>query len=114
MRELSDIVTSLLDKDWSCRDLNFEGPTWAGVRDLLVSLESAFGEISGTDQEGNVLPDPLRDSVMAVEEDRGQVRLIFNAGVGLSSLGQATTLAKSESDRIHFCHAAPPQGDRDS
>jgi hypothetical protein len=83
VRELSDIVTSLLDRDGSCRDLNFEGPTWAGVRDLLVSLESAFGEISGTDQEGNVLPDPLGDSVMAVEENRGQVRLIFNAGVGL-------------------------------
>src|SRR5262249_11936786 len=27
------------------------------------------------------------------------------------SLGQASTSANSESDRIHFCHAAPPQGD---
>jgi hypothetical protein len=27
------------------------------------------------------------------------------------SLGQAPTSAKSESDLVHFCHAAPPQGD---
>src|SRR5262249_1599391 len=27
------------------------------------------------------------------------------------SLGQALTSAKSESDWIHFCHAAPPKGD---
>ena len=84
VRELSDIVTSLLDRDGSCRDLNFGGAEIrGGVKDLLVSLESAFGEISGTDQEGNDLPGPLGDSVLAVEENRGQVRLIFNAGVGL-------------------------------
>lgn len=52
MRELHDIVASLLDRDGSCRDLNFETPTWTGVRDLIGSLESPFGEVSGTDQEG--------------------------------------------------------------
>ena len=29
------------------------------------------------------------------------------------SLGQAPTSAKSESDLVHFCHAAPPQGDEE-
>ena len=83
LRELSDIVTSLLDRDGSCRDLNFEGPTWAGVKDLLDSLESAFGEVSGTDQEGKVLTAPFRDFVLAVAENRGYLHLIFNVGAGL-------------------------------
>jgi hypothetical protein len=83
LRELSDIVTSLLDMDGSCRDLNFEGPTWEGVKDLLDSLESAFGEVSGTDQEGKVLTAPFRDFVLAVAENRGYLHLIFNAGTGL-------------------------------
>jgi hypothetical protein len=30
------------------------------------------------------------------------------------SLGLAPTSAKSESDWIHFCHAAPPQGDQNT
>jgi hypothetical protein len=83
VREFSDIVTSLLDRDGACRDLNFEGPTWAGVRDLLDSLESAFEEVSGADQDGNVLTAPFRESVLAVAENRGYLHLIFNARAGL-------------------------------
>jgi hypothetical protein len=83
VREISDIVTSLLDRDGSCCDLNFEGPTWAGANALLDSLQSAFGEVSGTDHEGNVLTAPFRDSVLAVAENSGYLHLIFNAGTGL-------------------------------
>ena len=34
MTEFFDIVTSLLDRDGSCRDLNFETPTWKGTESL--------------------------------------------------------------------------------
>jgi len=39
----------------------------------------------------------------------GKSRLAILVCLGLS-LGQAPTSAKSESDWIHFCHAASPQG----
>jgi hypothetical protein len=83
MKELHDIVTSLLDKDGSCRDLNFEAPTWAGVEDLLGSLESRFGKASGTDQEERAIAAPFQKSVLAAAKDRGCIHLVFNEGVGL-------------------------------
>jgi hypothetical protein len=82
-RELHDIIESLLDKDGSCRDLNFEAPTWAGVKDLLDCLEGTFGEVSGTDQEGQAIAAPLRGAVFAESQNRGYVHLIFHAGTGI-------------------------------
>jgi hypothetical protein len=79
--ELYDIVTSLLDKDGSCRNVNFEAPTWVGVGDLLTSLESDFGAGSGTDQEGEPLPSPLQASALAAAQ-RGYAHLVFKGGAG--------------------------------
>lgn len=83
MRELHDIVTSLLDRDGSCRDLNFEAPTWAGVEQLLALLEASFGEVSGTDQEGKGLEPPFRQSAFAVAHKRGHAHLLLKGGAGL-------------------------------
>jgi hypothetical protein len=83
VRELHDIVGSLLDMDGSCRDLNFEAPTWAGVEDLLHMLEGMFEEASGTDQEGRVIVAPLRDAVLLVSQNRGHLHLVFKAGSSL-------------------------------
>jgi hypothetical protein len=48
MREFHDLVAALLDRDGSFRDLDFEAPTWSGVRDLLGALENSFEEVTGT------------------------------------------------------------------
>lgn len=83
MTELHDIVTSLLDKDGSCRDLNFEAPTWAGAGRLLASLENAFGEVSGTDQDGKFLGPEFRQDALAAAQKRGYAHLLFSQGAGL-------------------------------
>ncbi len=49
MRELLDLETSLLDEDGSCRDMNFESATWAGVTALMARLESSFRPVAGND-----------------------------------------------------------------
>ena len=46
MEELRDIVESLLDDDGSCRDVNFENPTWKGVEDLITDLEHSYTHAS--------------------------------------------------------------------
>ena len=63
MRELHDLVTSLLDADGTCRDVNFEGPTWQGVADLVDLLRISFGTCSASDPDGQFLAEPLRNSV---------------------------------------------------
>ena len=83
MIEYYDIVESLLDNDGSCRDLNFELPTWAGVKKLLALLETDYKEISGTDQEGKALPQPFRESVLIAAKNSGYAHLLFSKGVGL-------------------------------
>ena len=51
--ELPDIDRSLgHDDDGMCRDVNFEGPTWAGVRALSAWLMESFKEHTATDHNG--------------------------------------------------------------
>jgi hypothetical protein len=84
MIELHDIVTSLLEwDDGSCRDLNFEAPTWAGVDALLASLEGASEEVGGTDQNGECLLPPFRLSALAVTQKHMSAHLFFKIGTGL-------------------------------
>ena len=83
MTKSLDIVKSLLDKDGSCRDLNFEAPTWEGVKKLLNSLEGDFKEISGTDQEGKTLTAPYSESDIAEAQKGGYVHFSLKSGRGL-------------------------------
>jgi len=55
MQELHDIVSSLLDRDGTCRDLNFENPTWSGVDTLLQKLASSFRMAAASDSEGETI-----------------------------------------------------------
>lgn len=84
MRELRDLVTSLLDADGSCRDVNFEEPTWKGVADLVDLLRVPFGTCAASDPEGQRLPEPLRDSVVkAATRCDGYVQVHLRDGKGL-------------------------------
>jgi hypothetical protein len=78
--EILDIVTSLLDRDGSCRDLNFEAPTWKGVEELLASLESTYAEVSGTDQEGKDLTPPYGESAIAEAQQGGYIHFSLHRG----------------------------------
>jgi hypothetical protein len=96
MRELHDIVTSLVKADGSCRDVNFEGPSWDGVTDLLRSLEASFQECSATDQEGRELTRPLAASVLRLARDGGFVYLIFGLGSGIIKRFQVFVSAEED------------------
>lgn len=97
--EPQDIVTSLLDKDGSCRDVNFEGPTWVGVENMLTSLESDFGAGSGTDLEGEPLLTPLQASALAAAR-RGYAHLVLTEGIGI--LSNLQVLISRENDGSPF------------
>lgn len=84
VRELHDLVASLLDRDGgSCRDLNFEAPTWTGVERLLTKLEIVTGQISGTDHEGNILSTPFRESAVVAAKICGYAHLLLSPELGL-------------------------------
>jgi hypothetical protein len=80
--EILDIVTSLLDRDGSCRDMNFEAPTWKGVENLLASLGSAYEEVSGTDNEGKDLRPPFGESAIAEARKGGYIHVLLHRGAG--------------------------------
>jgi hypothetical protein len=52
MEEFHDIVTSVLDADGSCRDINFDCPTWAGLEQALKCLFESFGDITVRTDDG--------------------------------------------------------------
>jgi hypothetical protein len=80
LSEFLDLETSLLDRDGSCRDLNFEAPTWSGVMDLVASLEKSYHSMSATDSDGHAIPDPLPVSVVTAAKSGGYVHGMFNGG----------------------------------
>jgi hypothetical protein len=81
--EFPDIVTSLLGRDdGSCRDINFESPTWKGVEDLLASLGSAYEEVSGTTDEGKDLIPPFGESAIAEARKGGSIHFLLHRGAG--------------------------------
>jgi hypothetical protein len=82
MRDLSGIEQSLLDRDGSCRDINFEAPTWKGVEQLLDSVVSAFEEVSATDQEGKDLIPPFFENAIAEAKKGGYIHLSLHKGEG--------------------------------
>jgi hypothetical protein len=98
--ELHDIVTSLLDKDGSCRDLNFQSPTWAGVEDLIGSLEGSFESVSGTDHQGRAITGSLPVSVLAAAQNGGHAHLVLEGGRG--PIKNMQLFVSSEEDRVPF------------
>jgi mRNA interferase MazF len=61
VRTLRDIVTPLLERDGSCRDINFDATSTDGGS-VLASLETAFGEVPGMNHKGPALVSvPSRD-----------------------------------------------------
>lgn len=81
MKELHDIATSLLDADGSCRDINFEAPTWEGVEDLMGSLVGSYKNASATDREGRTIA-TLPRALLEAARDSGSVHLILKEGDG--------------------------------
>jgi hypothetical protein len=77
MSHLPDLVESLLDDDGSCRDLNFESPTWPGVEALLAAFEVTCGAASGCDQQGESLDGPLAEAAVAAARGGRHVSLDF-------------------------------------
>ena len=90
MKELHDITTSLLDdRDGSCRDLNFEEPTWDGVARMLDALSTAFEALSATDHEGRTLLHPSTDDVQAMAREGktvGQILGYYYSGSNIETI----------------------------
>jgi hypothetical protein len=83
-----EIEAALLDRDGSCRDLNFEHPSWRGVQALVTRLRSEFADVSvgGTsaDTDTHSVGDP-DEGLSSVRTDGGSVQLLFNRGQDLLS-----------------------------
>jgi hypothetical protein len=83
MRELIDIVTSLLDVDGACRDVTFEGSSWNGVADLIRCLQASYPDCSASAQEVRALTGPLAASLSRAIRDKGCVLIEFRRGPGI-------------------------------
>ena len=81
MKELHDVTKSLLDSDGSCRDLNFEGPTWEGVGNLMATLHTIFQCVSITDHEGRTIAIPA--SAPVAIPDVGHIHVVLDEGTDL-------------------------------
>ena len=117
MRELGDIEAALLlNEDATSRSLNFDSPTWAGVEDLLDSLEVSFGDVSGyvlppeADQEGHAIGPPLGDAVVTGVQSAGeQAFLDFRGGNGLVKSLQLDVWAEDDGSPFVELTLFPPE-----
>lgn len=82
MTDLHDIATSLLDRDGSCRDVNFEHPVWCGVDDMIRRLRSTFKKIKVFDSGGNTINELAPGSVFSAAKN-GFVQLVLEEGSDL-------------------------------
>jgi hypothetical protein len=80
--------------------VNFEAPTWAGVKGLLGSLESSFREVSGTDPDGRAIGDPIPEGAVHAARNRGYAHLVFNKDAGF--LKSLQVFVGSEDDGLPF------------
>jgi hypothetical protein len=77
MNQIHDIATSVLDRDGSCRDLNFEGATWEGVRGLLEYALGRFAEHEATDAEGRAPADTSAPGLVMSARTSGSIHLVL-------------------------------------
>ena len=80
MDHQDDLVSCLLDDDGSCRDLNFEAPSWKGVQRTLQSLGRMFADGSVSDHEGRNPPEPYPISLASIPRDGGSAVLQEGSG----------------------------------
>lgn len=96
-----NFVDSLIDRDGSCRDMNFEAPTWEGVEELLNNFKGSFRSIKGSDQEGQMVLLPLqRYDHKKMSHSGGFISLELSEGIGL--LKNIQVFINSESDGSPF------------
>jgi hypothetical protein len=77
MNEIHDIVASVLDRDGSCRDLNFDAPTWEGVRVLLEYVLQRFPKHTATDAEGAMPVDRSAAGLVTLVRTSGALHLVL-------------------------------------
>ena len=95
MKELHDIAASLINADGSCRDINFEAPTWEGVEDLMANLIGSYGNASATDGEGRTVA-TLPNALLETARDIGSVHLILREGSGLIKFLQVFVFSEED------------------
>jgi len=61
MITIKEIEECLLDEDGSCRDINFENPTWEGAANLVRSFLQNYTVFSATTGEGKDIKVELAD-----------------------------------------------------
>jgi len=79
LNEIGDIVASLLDDDGSCRDLNFDEPTWEGVGAMISQFSRSFSSGVVRDDSGEPASRSYPDS-MAVLLDGGGAAVLESGG----------------------------------
>lgn len=85
MKELPEanilnIEAALLDTDGSCRDVNFENPTWCGVTKLIRSLEQLFENRSAWDGSENLLNEPHSETIVTTAQTGKSIILGYSNG----------------------------------
>lgn len=96
---LHDARECLLDQDGSCRDINFETPTWLGVFRLVSQLETQFTSVC----LGTSTFTEFQDAASAmshVQSDGGHAQLLFREGNGF--LAELQLFVSVEEDGTPF------------
>ena len=90
-----DLVSCLLDDgDGSCRDLNFEAPTWKGLHRTLESLGRMFADGSVSNHEGQSPSEPYPISLASIP--RGGGSAVLQKGTGPLSRLQVFVAAEDD------------------
>jgi hypothetical protein len=79
----NSVAACLLDIDGSCRDINFEAPTWAGIKKLITLLEADFKSTTSSDTHGHELGKPFSENFSLPARNGEYARMCFNEGEGL-------------------------------
>ena len=81
--ELHNLGTALLEWDGSCRDVNFEGVTWAGVDTALRYLKESFSRVSATNGEGRSVLEPLPTAIASKAREGEHLHVVLAEGTDL-------------------------------
>jgi hypothetical protein len=96
---LHDVRECLLDQDGSCRDINFETPTWPGAFRLVGQLEAQFARVCLGTSTFTEFQD-ASTAMSRVQRDRGHAQLLFREGNGL--LAELQLFVSVEKDGTPF------------
>ena len=75
MTELTPIEAAILDRDGSCRDINFQHPTWDGIEAFVQNIEKRYDRVFELDGDGKTIAVLVSGHLRSRVLETGTVRI---------------------------------------